>query len=356
MAIVLQALGVAFLLLILFLVVAVLTIRAKLRSFARNLDGMAKAAGGSLTPARLHLRAMAAPSWADEPAVAAQTAPLPDLGFALAGTYQAEEIPGLNLQAWVQPETAVTAVVYEHPIAGVWTDVVTRYEDDTRLTYANILQGQGVDHAPGHSVERFDGIGSRELYERHLADRPDRPKVVPTAEGFVARFEKAYADEMDWRNSRGGTTEEEIRAIARLSGESYDEDVIQQTRRMEEARAMEQLGESIRERFLAETRMSASEWEEVRDRLVIVHDAMTQQALEDVFTACEWDEDDEYDDEHEDGAESDRYPRLDGSPERTPRRLFEAFNAALPPARRCRKVGTVSQPVAADLYAAPEDE
>jgi hypothetical protein len=347
MAIVLQVLGAIFLVLILFLAVAVLTIRAKLRNLARNLEGMTASLASSVTPARIHLRPMAAPSWEDEAAVAAQTRPLPEFGFSKAGAFQVEEIPGLSLQAWVNPRSAVTAVVYEHPTAGVWTDMVTRYQDGTRATFANTQRGEGVDHAPGHTVERFPGLGSRELYERFLADRPDRPTVTPSAETFAEAFEKAYADEMDWRNSRGGATEEEIRRIASLSGETYDEEIIQATRRMAEARAMGQLDESIRERFLAETPLSASEWEGVRNFIVIVHDRMSQDAFTNAMRQCLV-EDDDWDD--------DAIPQVDGSPERSPRRLFEAWNAGRAERKRCRKVGSVQEPVAADVYVAPGTE
>src|SRR5262249_22899767 len=169
MVIVLQVLGAIFLLLILFLVVAVLTVRAKLRTLAKSLEGMAGSMASSVTPARIRLRPMAAPSWEDEAAVEAEGGPLPGLGFANAGAFQVEEVPGLSLQAWVNPQSSVTAVVYEHPVAGVWTDMVTRYQDGTRATFANTQRGAGVDHAPGHTVERFPGLGSRELYERFLA-------------------------------------------------------------------------------------------------------------------------------------------------------------------------------------------
>jgi hypothetical protein len=347
MAIVLQVLGVMFLLLILFRVVAVLTIRAKIRGFARNIEGFANSMAASQTPARISLRPMAAPSWEDAEAIEAQAEPLPELGFAKAGDFQVEEIPGLSLEAWVNPEKAVTAVVYEHPVAGVWTDMVTRYEDGTRATFANTSHGGGVDHAPGHTVERFAGIGSKELYHRHLAQRPDRPVVVPTAEGFVERFEKAYADEMDWRNSRGGTTEAEIREIARLSGQTYDENVIAATRQMAQARAMLQLDEAIRERFLKETTLPASDWEGLRDRVFAVHDMMTQDAFEEAVNG------------HLDlGGEEDEQvaPQIDDTAAGSPRRLFARLNAEQSEAKRCRKLGEVAHPVAADVYAAPEPE
>jgi hypothetical protein len=348
MALVLQVFGVIFLLLVVLLIVVVLTIRAKIRGFVRNLEGIAKTLAAGNTPARVHLRPMAVPSWENLEAVEAQVEPLSALGFVQGGSYQVDEMEGLAIQAWFNAERGVTAVVYEHPVAGVWTDMVTRYQDGTIATFANTGQGSGVDHAPGHVVERFPGIGSAELFERFLADRPDRPWVTPSPDAFVDAFEKAYADEMDWRNSRGGATEDEIRRIAQLSGETYDEEVVQATRRMAEARAAVQLDEAIRERFLAEATMSAAEWEAVRDRVVVVHDRMTQDTFAEAITQSF---DGEYD------WDADGLPQIDrDDPGKSPRRLFAEINAGFGDGRRCRKLGVVHQPVEADVYVAPETE
>ena len=346
MALVLQVLGALTLLFFLFIVVVVLVIRAKLRKFVRNLEGMSQSLLASVTPARIHLQSMAVPSWEDAEAVAAQSEELPGLGFVKGGSYQVEEVPGMALEAWFHPERAVTAVIYEHPKAGVWTDMATRYQDGTRATFANTQQGEGVDHAPGHIMERFPGLTARALYERFLAERPDRPAITPTAELFVEVFEKAYADEMDWRNSRGGPTEDEIRRVAELTGEPISEEVLAATREMERSRAAAQLDEAVRERFLAETALSAAAWEKVRERIVVVHDRMTQELFESALMQCNDDRD--WDD--------DPAPRIDETPEHSPRRLFAAINARAGDGRRCEKLGEVGQPVVADLYVVPETE
>ncbi|MFO0953935.1 MAG: hypothetical protein U0835_22815 [Isosphaeraceae bacterium] len=342
MGLILQIFGAAFLLLIGLLFFGILFLRYKLKRFARFIEESAAelAKAGAPSPARIHLRRLAAPDWADPEAVEAQSGPLPELGFSHAGDYQIEEVPGLSLAGWVNAKTGVFAVVYEHPQAGVWTDVVTRYVDGTRITYANTLQGSGVEHSPGHDVQRFDGIGVKDLYEKHLAARPDKPIVPPSADEFVARFEKAYADEMDWRNSRGGATEQEIRQIALQQGRTLDEDEVRALRSAAESRAMEQLAEAVRERFLEETRMPAREWEDVRDRVVVVHDRMSPDYFEEMLSDLSDDEED--------------LPEIDGSPGSSPRNAFARYNAALEPDRRYRKLGTVTAPVEADVYAAPE--
>lgn len=342
MSIVLQVLGALTLVFFVFVVVLILVVRSKLKRFFKKLEGMAQNITAPNVPARLHLRTMAAPSWENAEAVAGQVESLPALGFVEGGTYQVEELPGFTLQAWFQLPRAVTAVVYEHPKAGVWTDLVTRYRDGTSATFHNRTGGVGVDHSPGHTIENFPNVNTREIYEHFLDRRPDRPAVVPTADEFVERFEKAYADEMDWRNSRGGATAEEIRRMAQLSGTTIDEETIEAVRNQSRERAAAQLDEAIRERFLAETSLSAAEWEKIRDRLVIIHDQMAQESFDEALLtgADEVDQDGET-------------PVLDGTPATSARRLFAEHNQRVPSRFRCEQIGAVQQPIEADVYVVP---
>src|SRR5215218_9816372 len=171
MGTVLQVLGLILLLIVAVLLGVVAFLAWKFRSMVRDIKGTLQglASATDLSPPRIHLEALAAPSWEDEEAAGELTGPLPGLGFRKVGDYQVREIPGFGLEAWVDPAKAITAVVYEHPAAGVWLDLVTQYEDGSRITYANTGQGRGVDHAPGHVVERLDGLGTEDLYRRFVA-------------------------------------------------------------------------------------------------------------------------------------------------------------------------------------------
>ena len=95
---------------------------------------------------------------------------------------------------------------------------------------------------------------------------------------------------MDWRNGRGGPTEREIRAIAAESGFEDDDALVEATREQMQEQALADLDETLRERFSRETSLSVAEWERVRDRLVIVHDRLTPEMLDE--TAAEWVDDD----------------------------------------------------------------
>lgn len=334
----LQILGVILLVLVLIVGLAILTLLLKFRRFAKTARQFLEELGqSSATPAKVTLERMATATWSDAKAIGRTVEPLPDLGFEQVGTFQVAEIDGLQLQAWIQPKEDVTAVVYEHPQAGVWLDLVTRYADGTRWTYANTSQGSGVDHQPGHTVERFPGVDTRGLYQKHLADRDSKPREKADPATFVAVFEKAYSDEMEWRNSRGGPTEEEIHRIAALANDTYDERVLRGTRQALQAHALDQLNDSLRERFLEESNVLAAEQERLRDRLVIIHDMLSLDAIEE--TLSDW-LDREFDSSHFEDA--------------PPRVAFAAFNLTLPVEERFHKLGELEEPIDADVYRGPE--
>lgn len=342
MAIFLQILGALFLTMILGIIVLFLVIRAKARRFFKTLGDLAEQAQNATAtaaPARIHLVPMAVNDWDDPEAVSAQTEPLASLGFEKVGDFEVEPVDGLRLEAWVQPREIVAVVVYEHPKAGVWIDYVTRFEDGSSITYANSTMGSAVDHAPGHTVERFPGMDPTELYRKFLADRPQGPAKAYTASNFVEMFEKAYADEMDWRNARGGPTEREMRAIAALSGGSYSDEQIESAREALQTQALEQLAQTLREKFLVKSGMPAAEWERIRDRVVVVHDKLTDEMVGDIL--------------YEHGDEEDA-EQFDFDSDGPARERFKAYNALLPAQRQYRLLGTLDEPIEANVYCAPE--
>ncbi len=336
MAIVLQVFGVVFLLLVVALVVGVLRIRAKVRGFVRTLEGLSR----SMTPVRIELLPLAAPGWADAGAVELLTEPLASLGFLKAGNFRAGEAGGLEIEGWVNPEKAVTAVVYEHPQVGVWLDFYTHFQDGTRITFTNTPREEGVSHPPGYQVERFPGLVARDLHERFLAARPDKAAREVSVESFAPVFEQACAEEQEWKDRADGGMEAQIRAVAALSGKAYDENFMTATRGIAERQAVAELEESLRNRFLDETRMTASEWEKVRDRVVLIHDRMGSENFEELISP--W-------------MSGEQVNSVDHDPEESLRRVFAGLNESLPPGRRFTKLGSVSGPAEADVYVLPED-
>jgi len=144
---------------------------------------------------------------------------------------------------------------------------------------------------------------------------------------------------MDWRNARGGPTDREIRAIAVESGYEDDDALVEATRALTQTQALADLDATLRQQFSRETSLSVAEWERVRDRLVIVHDRLTPEMLDE--TAAEWVDEDVL------------VPSAVATGE-SPRQTFAAFNVRLPSGRRFVKLGEVKEPIEAEVYCAPD--
>ena len=296
-----------------------------------------------ITPARLHLRRQEQVEWKDPAAVTAIVEALRGEGFQEAGVYVPDEMDYLRIHALAHPAHAAYGVVYEHDKAGVWIDLWSKYENGDGITYTTAPQGQEIESPPGQAKVYEVGGDPAALFRRLVAERPTSGLIPTPADGFVQMFERSYAESMDWRNARGGPSEEEIRRVAIASGEEVTDEMVAECRAQNLEQAIVGLQEALRERFLDTTTLSAREWEEIEDRLTFVFDLMTPTHIAGLFT-----EEIEWNDEGE--------PIFPGSVTGRPARImFERLNERLPEERRYRKIGELNKPVDTDVYVAPEE-
>ena len=114
-------------------------------------------------------------------------------GFADAGAYAIDELPGTSVVLLTNMRARMTATIYDHERAGVWVEIVTRYEDGRRCTHTT-LEGHGLGTRPGNTLVSLPGVSLAELLARARADRPaGNPSVVGRDEA-QSEFEQDYAD------------------------------------------------------------------------------------------------------------------------------------------------------------------
>src|SRR5947209_6658772 len=88
-----------------------------------------------------------APNWQNRALIDTQTSPLKFRGFEDVGSYQVATMPGVLLKILFHQATNVAAHVYEHPKAGTWTEIATRYSDGRSATISD-LPDTGVSPPP----------------------------------------------------------------------------------------------------------------------------------------------------------------------------------------------------------------
>ncbi len=265
-------------------------------------------------------------------------------GFTRAGAYDIAEMEGVLVVGLAHEPARMMAVVYRHPQAGVWSDVVVYYATAGSLTVSNSPAGHELDHRPGHDKIYDKTMDERALLERMAAEARPRDRREVTAAEFRTAFEKAYADDTAWRNERGGPTREEIERIAAdMDGEFTDEEIAQARQVLAEQDAPRREA-ALREAFAAT--MSGAEWERRRHRAVIIRsDTEPDEVDDDIYAALDHASlTDRYFDDVERAVEASLEADDD------PHALVLAVNAVLPAEHRFQPTASVTEPTEAVLY------
>ncbi len=165
-------------------------------------------------PDTIHLVRASAWAWKDADAANAATSSLRDHGFRDAGIYSVTEMPGMLLRLLVNEAESAVAVFYEHPVAGRFADMATRYEDGGSLTDTSNTP-TGLEPRPDHDMINMPSASLPELFERLKAERRStRPQHV-SPDTAVAFFENAYAESIAWRKKRGVSAGEVVEVARR---------------------------------------------------------------------------------------------------------------------------------------------
>ena len=336
MSILLQLLGLVFLIIIITLFLAFFLIRR----FWKRLDGSLD--GFSSPPSRIHLTEDLHPDWLNTENAASLVYTFKDLGFTPGTPYTPMEIPELKLCSFYLPEKKMFGVIYDHETVRMWTELMVLYEDGNDISLSNAQAGEEFDHRP-ESLKVFRvNYDLTALFREICARVEDKPAIEVTDDNFTAEYEKSYAREMDWHNGRGGLTMDEVRRIAEKSGMDVEELDLETTHQEIKHGELARWHKECLERFAKETDMPVSEWLNREDNYVIVSNLIQPQLFTEYLESflCVTDE------------ELEMFRIWAGGFEDSPA-LFEKINDYLPEDRKAVKVGDVSVPIPAKIYHIP---
>jgi hypothetical protein len=347
---------------LLSLVVLYFAIKFLIKYFLKKLvSAIEKFAGAGVPPFRITLEKTDDIEWKKPKAVNGIATALEGAGYHAIGDYRIDEMPFVHVKALLNSKTNTYAVITE-VLDKLLVDVACDYTDGNHVTVSNAPES-GLDRPDFSRLIRVQADLEKDpaavvtLHERLIEEQRGRPIVMASAAAFPIVYAKAHAKEMDWRIARGGLTPEEVRRSCEVTGTEIPNDeavevVCQQWRNA----ISEFCDEQLRERFLKYvTKMSAAEWEDVRDRLYFVHEHSDREsvieALADQLEDGNGDDDDELSEDGEAATYARIRPLFAGVPVR------EAFVTAqdlLPAKHRYRRVASIKTPYAADVYVEPE--
>ncbi|WDI42272.1 hypothetical protein [Bremerella sp. P1] len=375
----LQIVGGVFLALVLFVVVAYLVIRWKLRSWIKSLgDMIAQGMGGAVPPFRVKLTKRSSledphEDWVPEEHLKkfdAITEQFQSLGFTKLEDYVIEEI-ATPMRVLLDVDQSTIGVIYCHPVIGVWCDVVRRYQDGTAWTFGS-TKYHGMDIPPYATQKFFPDESVEQIVTRFREEAPATDMVMITKEEYPGYFEKAYSREMDWRIERGGTTEEEIRRIAEMNGDECNDETVRQIQVQWRTAIHHFLSERALKRYRKDAELSSFQWEHLQNYGVVVHEQMQAEQLLQAYDEeyypdiqSEWDEDD--DDEYvtemrEQRAKwNQRLSELEdalhrGTPQQVFRDMIELGNGSNSHQTKWEFQTSVTEPIAADIWTRTYEE
>lgn len=334
----------AFIVAIVVLIVAViLFIRWKFQRFLKN---MMEAAGAQVSSGVPPFRIKLKPhdddeaEWFHEDDVKTQMQQFESSGFTSLGDYIVEGLP-LLVRGFQHQDHNVYGVIYDHGAAGVWSDVVRRYDDESSWTVSSAKE-HGMDAAPWHTPCFLPGQPVNELLSRLLETSPASGFQTAGADKFVLRFEAAYKREMNWRIERGGATELEIRRVCEKNGQDCTAEQVEQIQGLWKTAIGEFLSEQVLRLWRKESGISPREFERIAPDLVVIHDRLTAaQVLEQ--GGCDLDEEEEDEEQLADKVEN--WCQVE-----TPTAAFRKLIAIREPSGRWNRLAQIDKPLKAEIW------
>lgn len=166
--------------------------------FARTIGAQALAK----VPQTVQLTGAGDTAWSDAHAARRLCEPLLANGFADAGTYTVNEMPGVVMQLLASSADSIMAVVYEHPRAGHWLELVTRYADGRRCSATSLVSAP-VSGPSFVTTLRVAGAAPLRLLETMRHRRPEGTMLPVSTSDVTRMFEEGYAESMKWHREHG---------------------------------------------------------------------------------------------------------------------------------------------------------
>jgi len=178
-------------------------------------------------PDRIALSRISSPAWQDA-SVEQIISSLRASGFTEAGAYSVDKMPGVKVAILAKPKDCVAAHVYEHAKAGIWIELVTRYQDGTSTTLTT-LPSTGQNQPAWLTTIRAGQAPAGELVRQFIEDRRWRSGVMKpvSAEQAPREFEEGYAKYASWRKATPMTADEVAPTVRSWAHKPAEQQAIQ---------------------------------------------------------------------------------------------------------------------------------
>ena len=278
----------------------------------------------------------------DKPeAVAALEKQAISLGATTCGNFDAPA-SGFRLCAFTMESPPAYIVVYDHDQIDPWTDVVLLLSEDRSFTASTVPEiGRGAPRHPDDEILFFAPGTAMGVLLREVAEQAKGGDALPApAAEFKTIFEAASAKSQEYIRTQA-VSQEWLTAIADDAGVKLTGDEAALINAGREAQQVMETQDACIKSLARSGDFTAEQWDDMRDELVAVWDNLPGEYAAGVF----YNHVDIPDELETVVSELEEGRGL-------ARERVASVNAMLPEAQRLVLVGTVSSPLAADIYRA----
>ncbi|RYG46750.1 hypothetical protein EON79_09345 [bacterium] len=213
MALVLQMLGAITLVVLLFIVGVVLSVKGK----ASQLRRMAMAMGGPIPPIRVHLTPVAEAPWRDKRMIRRWREEALALGLEPVGEFRVEPARGTHIALFIDHGRNAYVEFTEHTIAGVGAGVGRSEEDGRLVTIGNSRLNHETESPPWRLRIWMPEVTIAQMLAR-LDETPPESAPRPLDRGNApGRLEEEYHRVIRWRYEEGKQKVPSLEQLERLS-------------------------------------------------------------------------------------------------------------------------------------------
>lgn len=176
------------------------------------------------TPLVLHLNESLLDEWITSKKTIELIEQFTALGFRQGKTYTIPEFSDTQLVSLFSEH--LIGVIYEHPDAGYFVDMVHAQSNDQFLTVTTAPLGEEMDDIPGVKKFFLTNASVQDIHEKIHAEMDESDSLNINDENFREYFEQCYKYEQSYRYKNGGVSFEEFqKTAAKLKKKLSDKEI-----------------------------------------------------------------------------------------------------------------------------------
>jgi len=227
-----------------------------------------KAAEENATPLTIHINKDLFPEWTEEKQAQLLVKKFIAHGFRSGEAYTIPEMEGVQLLSFYKE--AYIAVLYTHPIAGLWVDLVAKSDDGSELTVTDMPMGAEISNRPEMKKIVMKGASIDEMVEQLYALTSGYSLTFIHQDDFRSFFENAYKKDIQWRNRNGGLSYKEFLSVEQEMKQKHSDKQLKEAFLETKLQELEQWHHSVVEQYVELNKLEDDESTEVAWQSVIV--------------------------------------------------------------------------------------